>query len=180
MGVIKRDTRVLVSMGGAIALWLAGTALVWGSHGRVDENDPTNQLYQLLDTSHGGMVKDFCVLADVYTDSSGTEYRHVLRLNYNKSRAFGRLELSVRSVGKMDSAQLATYTPQQIYDFGESDQEKFMKTDAGPLGQTGDLYLTADSGGPLHSAPITDAIRKEYAGFITQFILPALKAGAPQ
>ncbi|HUI41087.1 MAG TPA: hypothetical protein VL523_03870 [Terriglobia bacterium] len=172
-----RNSRVSAALGVWLVLGTAGSGIASGSRGRVDENDPTYQLYQLLDSTRGGVVKHLCVLADVYTDSSGTEYRHVLRLEYDKGRAFGRLELYVRSVGKMSSDQLATYTPEQIFDFGESDQEKFMKTDPGPFGQTGDLFLAAGDDGPLHSVPITDAARKQYADFITQYILPAVKGG---
>jgi hypothetical protein len=181
MGVMKRDRMWTGAAAGlAVALTMAGPLTARGSHGKVDENDPTLQLFQLIDSSRGGVLKDFCVLADVYTDSDGAAFRHVLRLNYEKSRTFAKLELYVRSVGKMDPAQLATYTPQQIYDFGEVDQEKFMKTDPGPFGQEGDLYLVSTNGGPLHTEPVTDAARKAYSDFITQYIVPALKAAPGQ
>jgi hypothetical protein len=176
----KRRVYAGAALGVAATLGLAAAGIARGSHGRVDENDPTYQLFQLLDSTRGGVLKDFCVLADVYNDSSGAEFRHVLRVDYNKNLAFGRLNLFVRSVGKMDPAQLSTYTPQQIYDFGEVDQEKFMKTDPGPLGGSGDLYLVSENNEPLHTEPITSAARKQYEDFITQYIIPAVKAAPAQ
>ena len=175
MQAANTRTYASAALGAMLALASLAPDSVWASRGKVDENDPTLQVYQLVDSSRGGVLKHFCLLADVYTDASGAEYRHVLRLEYDKNRAFGRLELYVRSVGKMDPAQLAAYTPEQIYDFGESDQEKYMKTDPGPLGGTGDLYLASSGDGPLRSQPITEAARKRYADFIAQYVLPALK-----
>jgi len=142
------------------------------------EPDPaTIQLFQILNSSFGGKVDHFCLLGDMYTDTSGQQYRRVVRVDYDKSRGFGRLNLYVRSVGKMTQDQLATYTPAQIYDFGESDQAKFVKTDTLTFGAPGDLYLEAQDDGPLHSAPITDEVRKRYSDLVTQYVIPAVQKG---
>lgn len=142
------------------------------------EPDPaTIQLFQILNSSFSGKVDHFCLLGDMYTDASGEQYRRVLRVDYDKNRAFGRLNVYVRSVGKMTPDQLATYTPAQIYDFGESDQAKFVKTDTLTFGAPGDLYLAAQGDGPLHSASITDEVRKQYSDLLTQYVIPALQKG---
>jgi hypothetical protein len=144
----------------------------------VDPKDPTYQLFQLLDTTRGGQLKDFYVLADIYKDPNdpSLEYRHVLRVEYDGKRLFGKFRIYVRSVSRMTPEQLEAYTPAQIYNFAAVDEEKFEKMEPGPFGQPGDVYFRAEPGEPLHSAPTTDAIRKAYETFITQFILPALKA----
>jgi hypothetical protein len=140
-------------------------------------NDTTSSLFQLLDDTYGGKLEEY-VLADVYADpASGEELRHVLRLDYDKSRAFGRLNLYVRGVGKMTPQQLSSYTPKQIYDFGEIDLEKFIKSAPGPFGQPGDLYLRSSDAGPLTRAPITDEARKQYDDLVTQYLIPALEKG---
>lgn len=165
----------------AVSILLSAPLLLPGnlhaSRSRVDENDVTARLFQLLDSANGGQLDDVFILADIYTNSSGAEYRHVLRLDYDKSRAFGRLKLYVRSVAKMTPEQLATYTPQQIYDFGEADEEKFVKTDPGTFGQKGDLYLHAMTDGPLHTEEITSQARQQYESFISQYVLPAVQKG---
>lgn len=155
------------------------TGKLYASHNhKVDGGDVTAPLFELLDSAYGGKLTDFYVLADTFTDpASGEQYRHVLRLDYDKSRGFGRLRIYVRSVGKMTPEQLAVYTPQQIYDFGETDLEKFVKSDRGPFGETGDLYLQAKDGGPLHTFAVTDDARKEYDDFVTQYLIPALQQG---
>ncbi len=144
---------------------------------RVDADDPTYRLFQLLDSSHGGKPEDFCLLADLYNDPTKTdqEYRHVLRVDYDKNRSFGKLNLYVRAVAKMTPEQLRTYTPKQIYEFGETDLEKFVKTEAGPFGRPGDIYLRAREDSPLSAAPITDEVRNSYEFFVTQYLLPALQ-----
>lgn len=148
---------------------------------KYEPDQATIQLFQILNSSFGGKVDHFCLLADMYTDASGEQYRRVVRVDYDKSRTFGRLNLYVRSVGKMTPDQLATYTPAQIYDFGESDQAKFVKTDTLTFGAPGDLYLQAQDDGPLHSASINDDVRKRYSELVTQFVIPALQKGpAPQ
>lgn len=140
-------------------------------------NDTTSRLFQILDEAYGGKLEDY-VLAAAYTDpASGEEFRHVLRVDYDKSRAFGRLNLYVRGVGKMTPQQLSSYTPQQIYDFAEIDLEKFIKSEPGPFGLPGDLYLRSSAAGPLTREPITDEARKQYDNFVTQYLVPALEKG---
>ncbi len=143
----------------------------------VGPDDVTFRLYQLLDTSHAGKLTEFYILADSYKDpkSSGEELQHILRAQYDKNRGFGRFNLYVRSVAKMDPEQLKAYTPKQVYEFGVADSEKFVKTDPGPFGRPGDMYLRAEGDRPLASSPITDDVRKTYETFLTQFVLPALE-----
>jgi hypothetical protein len=142
----------------------------------VSPNDPTYRLYQLLDTSYGGKLDEFYVIADTFQDPKkpGQEDQHILKLEYDKAHAFGKLRIYVRTVAKLTPAQLKTYTPKQIFDFAEEDSQKFTKTDPGPLGKTGDLYFVAKGNRPLASVPITDQARKEYDDFVTQYLLPAL------
>jgi hypothetical protein len=160
-----------------LGLVLAAPGELFSSSKKADENDATARLFQLLDSVRNGKLDDVYVLADSYTDASGDQYRHVLRIDYDKSRAFGRLAIYVRSVGKMTPEQLAAYKPEQIYEFGESDQEKLVKTDPGPFGQRGDLYLTAADDGPLHTTAVTDEARKAYDTFVTQYVIPAVEKG---
>ena len=148
-----------------------------GSRNRGDENDFTAKLYQLLDSQHNGKLDDIYVLADLYTDASGDQYRHVLRVDYDKSRSFGRLAIYLRSVGKMTPEQLAAYTPEQIYGFGEVDLAKFVKTDPGPFGQRGDLYLQSSDDQPLHTTAVSEDARKNYENYVSQFVIPALEKG---
>jgi len=105
----------------------------------VDPNDATLRLYQLLDNSRGGKLTGFFVVADVYKDPSSPdeELQHVLRIEYDKDRGFAKLNLYVRSVGKIGPEQMKMYTPKELYDFGISDQEKFMKTEPGSFGRAG-------------------------------------------
>ncbi|HMD99118.1 MAG TPA: hypothetical protein VKM93_17550 [Terriglobia bacterium] len=142
----------------------------------VDPNDCTCRLFQFLDDSRGGKLDGFYALGDVYQDpKSGEEFRHVFKVEYDRGKAFGRLKIYVRAVGKMSAQQLSTYTPQQIYDFGESDLEKFVKTDCGQYGKAGDLYLQPNEDGPLATSPITEEARKRYDSFLCQYVLPALQ-----
>jgi hypothetical protein len=143
----------------------------------VDPNDATLRLYQLLDSSRGGKLTEFFVVADVYKDPSSPdeELQHVLRIDYDKDRGFAKLNLYVRSVGKIGPEQMKMYTPKELYDFGISDQEKYMKTEPGSFGRAGDNYLRADGDRPLASAPVTDDIRKAYDFFVAQHLLPALQ-----
>ena len=144
---------------------------------RVDPNDPTYRLFQLLDSKRGGKLTNFFVLADTYKDSANPdqEFQHVLRVEYDKNRFFGRFRIAVRSVGKLTPEQLKTYTLQQIYDFGDSDQARFEKIEAGPFGVTGDLYLRSVNDGPLGSSSITEAEKSAYQNYVTQYLLPALQ-----
>jgi hypothetical protein len=143
----------------------------------IDPNDPTLRLYQLLDSSRGGKLVDFYLIADVYKnpDNADEELQHILRVEYDKDRAFGKLNIHVRSVGKIHPDQMKTYTPKEFYEFGLSDLEKYVKTDAGPFGQPGDLYLRAGPDLPLASAEVTDEVRKAYESFLTRYLTPALR-----
>ena len=142
-----------------------------------DQDGPTARLFQFLDSTHSGKLAGFYLLADLYKDSNkpDEEFRHVLRVDYDKNRGFGKLNLYVRSVGQMDKDQLTAYSPKQIYEYGEVDLEKFVKTAPGSLGGPGDVYLRSGGDTPLASAHVTDEARKEYEAFITQYILPALQ-----
>lgn len=143
----------------------------------VGPDDATLRLFHLLDTSRGGKLADFYILADVYRDPTNPndEFQHVLRAEYDKNRGFGKLNLHVRAVGKMAPEQLKSYTPKEIYEFGVADAEKFVKTEPGSFGRPGDVYLRAEGERPLASAPVTDEVRKVYETFILQHLLPALE-----
>jgi hypothetical protein len=140
------------------------------------ENDPTYRLFQLLDTTRGGKLEDFCVTADLYKNPQNPqeEFLRVVRVVYDKDHAFGRLTLHVRSVAKMDPAQMSSYSPKQIYEFAESDMEKYTKTEAGPFGGKGDLYFHVTDIGALTMVPITEEVQRTYEMLLTQYILPAL------
>jgi hypothetical protein len=142
----------------------------------VSPDDLTLRLFQLLDTSYGGKLSEFYLIGDIYKDSKipDKELQHVFKAEYDKGRAFGRFRLNVRSLDKLTAGQLKDYTPKQIYEYGELDVEKFTKTDPGPFGRAGDVYLLATPDGALAAAPITDEVRKEYETYIKQWILPAL------
>ncbi|HEV2352403.1 MAG TPA: hypothetical protein VG028_21415 [Terriglobia bacterium] len=145
----------------------------------VDPNDPTVRLFQLLDETRDGKLSDFYVLADVYKDKTSAnpeaEFQHVLSVDYDKNRSFGKLNIHVRTLDKLAPEQLKTYTAKQIYDFGDDDSEKFVKSEPGPLGRQGDMYLRATADRPLNDTPITDDVRKAYEFYITQYIIPALQ-----
>jgi hypothetical protein len=184
-GVMKEMlSRILVAIL-LVAAWLAvapggffvGHLSAKDKQPSLDPNDPTYRLYQLLDNKRGGKLSDFYVIADVYNDpkNPNIQQQHILMADYDRNRAFGKLNLYVRSVGKISSRQMETYTPKEFYEFGLMDLEKFMKTDPGPLGKPGDIYLRAHDDEPLHSTEVTDAVRKEYDVFLTQYLLPALE-----
>lgn len=144
----------------------------------VSPDDPTLRLYQLLDTQYGGKLDDLCIIADVFKDpkKADHELQHILKVDYEKNRVFGKLRIYVRTIDKLTPDQLKTYTPKQIYDYAESDSEKFSKTDPGSFGRTGDNYFRPVSeGGPLGTAPITDEARSAYERYLTSFVLPALQ-----
>lgn len=146
---------------------------------QVDPNDVTLRLFQLLDDSHDGKLADFYVLADIYKDKDSSnpdeELQHVLLVDYDKDRNFGKLNLHVRSLTKLAPEQLKTYTPKQIYNFGDEDTEKFVKSDPGQLGRTGDMYLRATADRPPMDTPISDEVRKAYEFYLTQYVIPALQ-----
>jgi hypothetical protein len=142
----------------------------------VTENDPTYRLFQLLDTTRGGKLADFYVIAGLYKNPQNPqeEFQWVVRVVYGKDLAFGRLTLHLRSVAKMSPAQMSTYSPKEIYEFAESDVEKYAKTDPGPFGGKGDLYFHTTDSGPLRTVPITGEVQQTYEMLLTQYILPAL------
>jgi len=142
----------------------------------VSPDDVTLRLYQLLDNSYGGKLADFCLIADVFKDPKAPdqERQHILRVDYDKARVFGKLQLHVRTVDKITAEQLKAYTPKQMYDYAEVDTEKFTKTEPGLFGRQGDVYLRATEGGPLATAPVTDETRTQYESFLAQYVLPAL------
>jgi len=176
---VKKGKSWVVFLAATSSLLIAASSVVWARHKKasVSPNDPTYQIYQLLDNSYGGKLSDFYLLANIYADpqNPNVQLQRVLLVDYNKNQYFGRFRIYVRSVGKLTPAQLKTYSVKQIYQFGQSDDAEFEKIDPGPLGQSGDLYLKATNGGPLAPAPITDQVRQEYESLITQYILPALK-----
>ncbi|MGH9396569.1 MAG: hypothetical protein ACRD18_06935 [Terriglobia bacterium] len=146
-------------------------------------NGPTARLYQILDQSMSGKL-DIYLLADIYTDPSkpGQQFQRVLHVIYNKDLYFGRFTIHARSVSKLTSQQLSTYTPEQIFNYANQDTEEFEKINGGPFGQTGDLYLLATDDHPPSSSPITDDVQQEYDTLLTTYILPTVEkqAGAKQ
>jgi hypothetical protein len=142
----------------------------------VSPDDLTLRLFQLLDSSYGGKLSEFYFIGDIYNDPKmpDKELQHVFKAEYDKGKAFGKFRLSVRSLDKLTEGQLKDYNPKQIYEFGDTDVERFSKTDPGPFGKPGDLYFLAMPDGPLATAPITDEARKKYETYITQWLLPAL------
>jgi len=137
------------------------------------------RLFQLLDETRNGKLTDFLLLADIYKEKDSKEpnqeFQHILLVDYDKNRNFGKLNLHVRSVGKLDPDQLKSYTLKQIYDFGLDDLEKFVKTEPGQFGRTGDLYLRSTNEMPISTAPITEDTRKAYEIYLSQYIIPALQ-----
>ena len=179
---MKRNFRVGLTTGLALmALSLAGPwagAAAKEKAPAVSPDDPTLRLYQLLDAQYGGKLDDFCVLGDVFNDPKKPDHpeQHILRVEYDKNSVFGKLRIYVRIVDKLTPDQLKTYTPKQIYDFADTDSEKFTKTDPGSFGKSGDIYfLPSSEGGPLASTPVTDEARATYERYVTNFILPALQ-----
>jgi hypothetical protein len=142
----------------------------------IPANDPTMKLFNLLDNSYDGKLSGFYVFADVYKDPAhpDEEWQHILRAEYNKNLFFGKFKVYVCSISKPTEAQLKTYTIKQMYDFG-SVSAKFEKISAGPLGQTGDLYLRAEGDNPLAIAPITPEVQATYDKYLTQYLMPALE-----
>lgn len=143
----------------------------------VDSSDPTFRLFQAVDSSKAGKLTEFYVIACVYKDPAtpNEESQHILRVDYDKSRGFGKLQIVVRSVGKIQPDQMKAYTPKDFFEFGLSDQEKYMKSEAGPFGRPGDMYLRAPADRPLASSPISDETRKNYEEFLTHHLIPALE-----
>jgi hypothetical protein len=178
-----RARTLLIISGTAVALLAlgGGNARRLGAKDRgpqYDPNDPTFRLYTLLDSKYNGKLDEFILLADVFNDpkNPGQPQQHVLRVDYNKNMAFGKLTLRVRTVAQLTPEQLKTYSPKQIYDFAESDSAKFTKTDPGAFGRAGDLYFEPTSeGGTLGTTPVTDAAEAQYDLLVTHYIIPALE-----
>jgi hypothetical protein len=179
---MKRNFRAALTTSLALmALSLAGSwtgAAAKEKVPAINPDDPTQRLYQLLDAQYGGKLDDFCVIGDVFNDPKKSDHpeQHILRVEYDKNSAFGKLRIYVRTIDKLTPDQLKTYTPKEIYEFAESDSEKFSKTDPGFFGKTGDIYFRPTSeGGPLATTPVTDESRAAYERYVTNFILPALQ-----
>jgi hypothetical protein len=175
-----RRRRILATSAIGALLLLPGARPLHARHKRsskASSNDPTSRLYQILDDSYDGKLKGLCLLADIYTDPSdpSKQYQRVLRVDYDKSRFFGRFTIDIRSVAKLTPKQLQSYSPPQVFDFAETDTEKFEKINPGPFGGSGDLYLQAPRNGPLQPAPVTDRVRQEYDNLVTNYILPAVQ-----
>lgn len=143
----------------------------------VDPNDSTLRLFQAIDSLKGGKLVDFCVVGDVYKDPAlpNEDSQHILKVEYDKAKMFGKLQFVVRSVGKLHPDQMKAYTTKELFEFGLSDQAKFIKTEAGAFGRPGDMYLQSMPDRPLSSAPITDEVRKKYEAFVTEWLLPAVE-----
>ena len=180
---MRRSHFPFLVMATALAAWLGGlpgglpkSLSAKEKTPAVLPNDPTNRIFGLLDTSRDGKLDDFFLLADVYKDAGhpDDEYQHVLRVEYDKARFFGKFRIIVRSILRPTPEQMKAYTPKQLYDFG-SDSEKFEKIDPGPFGQKGDLYLRAQDDRPLATAPVTPEVRKAYETYLTRYVIPALE-----
>ncbi len=175
---MKETRNLVVVLAVAIATLLGlSSAFARRSKTTVNPDDPTYQLYQLLNNSYGGKLKDFYLLANVHDNPQkpGSQLQRVLRVDYDETYFFGRLRIQVRNVDKLTPAQLKTYDAKQIYHFAGQDEEEFEKIDPGPLGQKGDLYLKATSAGPLAPSPLTAEVSSQYDSLITKYIIPALK-----
>ena len=80
---------------------------------QVNPNDPTYRLYSLADAKFNGKLEDFCVLADLVNDpkNPGQHQQHVISLEYNKDRGFGKLSIHVRTVAELTPEQLKACSP---------------------------------------------------------------------
>jgi hypothetical protein len=144
----------------------------------VSPDDPTLRLYNLLDSKFGGKLDTLYLLADTFTDPKNPQQveQRVLRVEYNKNSAFGKFRIYVRTVDMPSPEQFKAYSPKEIYDFGETDSEKFTKTDPGSFGRPGDVYSQPTMpGGPLGTVPATEEVQARYDRYVTQYILPALE-----
>jgi hypothetical protein len=184
MRISARTLAIIVGAVFALLVFGGGDAGRLGAKekaSQISPDDPTVRLYNLLDSKYNGKLDDFYLLADVFNDpkNPGQAQQHVLRIEYIKDRAFGRLRIYVRTVAQLTPEQLKTYSPKQIYDFAETDNEKFTKTDPGPFGKPGDVYFEpASDGGALGSVPVTPEVQAQYERFVTQYLLPALEKKA--
>ncbi len=144
---------------------------------QVSSDDPTLRLYNLLDSKYNGKLDDFYLLADVVNDpkNPGQPQQHVLRVEYSKDRAFGKLRIYMRTVAQVTPEQLKAYTPKQIYEFAENDSAKFTKTDPGSFGKVGDVYFEPVADGALGTVPISSEVQTQYDHLVTQYLIPALE-----
>lgn len=175
-----RKAKHSVAIVATVIMFAVAVPSVWAKKKKTrssNPDDPTYKVYQILDDSYGGKLTDYYLLADLYADPQdpSNQLQHVIQVDYDKSRFFGRFRIYVRSVGKLTPDQLTTYNVKQIYDFGEADESEFEKINPGPLGETGDLYLKATANGPLAPAPVTDQASDEYDMLMTKYLLPALQ-----
>jgi len=165
----------------ALLVFGGGNALRLGAKEKtpaVSPDDPTFRLFNLLDSKFGGKLVGFYLLADTFSDPSkpGQVEQHVLRIEYDKGRAFGRLLIYVRVVDQLSEEQLRIYTTKEIFDFAETESEKFTKTDPGTFGRPGDVYSQPTMpGGPLGTVSATEEVQARYDRYLTQYILPALE-----
>ena len=181
---MRTKAQMLVVISGAVFAFLVaggGNAGRLGAKEKAQQigpNDPTFRLYNVLDSKYNGKLDDIFLLSDLANDpkNPGQSQQHVLRLDYNKDRAFGKLNMHVRTVSQLTPEQLKAYSPKQIYDFAESDSAKFTKTDPGPFGRPGDVYFEPPAdGGAMGTVPVTPEVQAQYERFVTQYLLPALE-----
>jgi hypothetical protein len=147
----------------------------------IGPSDPTFRLYSLLDSKYNGKLDDIFLLSDVTSDPKNPDQsqQHVLRVDYSKDRAFGKLIIHVRTVSQLTPEQLKAYSPKQIYDYAETDSAKFTKTDPGPFGRPGDVYFEPSAdGGAMGTVTITPEIQAAYERFVSQYLLPILEKKA--
>jgi hypothetical protein len=148
-----------------------------------DPNDPTHKLYALLDEKYNGKLDSFSMLADMVPDpqNAGQQLQRVIEIDYGKDRAFGKLNIHVRTVAPLTPDQLKAYTPKQIFDFAVADASKFIKTDAGSFGKPGDVYFqSAANDGALASVAVNSQVQTDYDTLVTQYLIPALEKKAAE
>ena len=183
MNTVRASNVVKLAVIGLLVLCGAYVAPAYARHKEnlASPDDPTARLFQLLNHSYGGKLTDFRVIADTYANPTqpSQALQHVLQVNYDKSRFYGRLTISVRGVSQLTPGQLREYTPEEIFGFG-SDVAKFEKINSGPFGERGDLYFHPSAQGALAPAPVTDGVRRKYDLFLTRYILPALEKNQGQ
>ena len=186
---MRNNARMLAVFAGAVAV----LSLLGSGAGRLDAkekekgpqvspDDPTLRLYNLLDSKYDGKLDSFYLLGDVFTDpkNPGQPQQHILLVEYSKDRAFGKLRIYVRTVAQLTPAQLKTYTAKEDYGFAENDSAKFTKTDPGPFGKVGDVYIETTPEGAMGTATVTPEVQAEYDRFVSQYIIPALEKKAAE
>lgn len=179
---MRNKGRILFLMAGAALALLvvagseAGRLSAKEKQVAVNPNDPTVRLFALLDSKDNGKLEDLYLLADTFNDPKNPgQQQHVIEVEYSKDRAFGKLQIHVRTVGQLTPEQLKAYSPKQIFDYAENDSAKFMKTDAGPFGKPGDVYFEQVADGALSDTAITADVQSQYDRYINQYLLPALE-----